>query len=81
MALVDTLADDLARETLEAIEKSGNQKLATEMAEVIGASSPTMEEAFLTAVRVRRAERRARDMLAEFNARDQKRAARPDKGG
>ncbi|MFV2003055.1 MAG: hypothetical protein ACC619_08745 [Paracoccaceae bacterium] len=81
MELVDTLADDLAKETLEAVEKSGNEKLVREMADVIGASSPTMEEAFLTAIRVRRAERRARDMLALFNARDRKLADQPDKAG
>jgi len=35
------------------------------IADMMGASSQTLEEVFLTAVRVRRAEKRARDLLAE----------------
>ena len=66
MDLAETLADKLTKETLEAIEKTGDEKLVAEMSDAIGASSPTMQEAFLTAVRIRRAENRGRDLLAEF---------------
>ncbi len=72
MGLVDTLADALAKEALEAVEKTGDEKLVDNLSEVIGASSPTMREAFLTAIRIRRAERRARKFLAEFLAQDRK---------
>ena len=67
MELVETLADALAIEALAAVEKTGDEKLTDKISEVIGASSPTLQEAFLTAVRIRRADRRARELLAELN--------------
>ena len=67
MELVETLADALAIEALAAAEKTGDEKLTDKISEVIGASSPTLQEAFLTAVRIRRADRRARELLAELN--------------
>jgi len=74
MDLAETLADKLTKETLEAIEKTGDEKLMAEMSDAIGASSPTMQEAFLTAVRIRRAEKRARVLLTEFKAHGRKSA-------
>ena len=74
MEIVETLADKLAKEALEAIEKTGDQKLVDEMSEVIGASSPTLQEAFLTAVRIRRAEKKARDLLTKFKEHGRKSA-------
>ena len=74
MELVETLADVLAKESLEAIEMFGDEKFVDKMSEVIGASSPTLEEAFLTAVRIRRAEKRARVLLTEFKAHGRKSA-------
>ncbi len=67
MQIIETLADELAQDVLAAIEKTGNDKMADQISEVIGASSQTMQEAFLTAVRVRRAEARARALLAELS--------------
>ena len=67
MQLVETLADALAIEALAAVEKTGDEKLTDRISDVIGASSPTLQEAFLTAVRIRRADRRARELLAELN--------------
>ena len=69
MELVETLADALAIEALAAAENTGDEKLTDKISEVIGASSPTLQEAFLTAVRIRRADRRARELLAEFKER------------
>jgi len=74
MELVETLADALAKEALAAMEKTGDKKLADEMSEVIGASSPTLQEAFLTAVRIRRAEKRARELLTDFKEHGRKSA-------
>ena len=67
MQLVETLADALAIEALAAVEKTGDEKLTDRISDVIGASSPTLQEAFLTAVRIRRADGRARELLAELN--------------
>ena len=72
MALVETLADALAKEALAAMEKTGDEKLTDDISKAIGASSPTMQEEFLTAVRVRRAEKRGRDLLEDFNAHGRK---------
>ncbi|MEP2782106.1 MAG: hypothetical protein ABJO67_21285 [Pseudoruegeria sp.] len=61
----DAIADELARQTLAIIEKTGEIALSDEIAGIIGASSSTLEESYLTAVRVRRAEKRARDRLKQ----------------
>ncbi len=60
-----SIADELARQTLAIIEKTGEDALSDEIAKIIGASSTTLEESYLTAVRVRRAEKRARERLKQ----------------
>jgi len=66
MQLLEDLADELAREALAAAEVSGDTTIVDQVGEVLGASSQTLQEAYLTAVRVRRAEKRARALLAPF---------------
>jgi hypothetical protein len=61
--IAEELADKLARDTLEAAERLGDEKLVEQIAQAIGASSPTTEELFRTLVRVRMAETRARKLL------------------
>lgn len=63
MSVVEDLADELARDVIKAIEATGNEDLVIEIARVLGATSQTAEEAFLTAVRVRRANIKARALL------------------
>jgi hypothetical protein len=63
MALTDDLADELARETILAMEKIGNDRLYIDVSKVLGASSTTLQEAYLTSIRVRLAERRGRLFL------------------
>lgn len=63
MGVTEDLADDLARDVIEASELMDDETLMTAMAKVLGASSTTAEEAFLTAVRVRMAEKRGRKFL------------------
>lgn len=65
MAITEDLADALARDVIEAMEALGDERLPDEVAAVIAATSPTTEEAFRTAVRVRIAERRARKFLEQ----------------
>ena len=62
MAILDDLADALARDVLE-LATDETDPLIMELAKTIGASSQTLEEAYLTAIRVRRAERRARALI------------------
>lgn len=61
--IIFDVADELARKALEIFEASGDEDIFDEVTKIIGTSSQTLEEAFKTAVRVRRAERRALEML------------------
>ena len=63
MGIVEDVADELAVESLKIINATGDDAFVNRVAETIGGSSQTMEEAYLTAVRVRRAEQRARELL------------------
>lgn len=62
MGILEDLADSLAKDVLE-LAPDETDPLIMELAKTIGASSQTLEEAYLTAIRVRRAERRARALL------------------
>lgn len=59
------LADALAADTLKAMDTLGDDRLYEEVARVLGASSQTSEEAFMTSMRIRLAERRARTFLED----------------
>ncbi len=63
MSVVDDLADKLARDTIKAMDALGDENLPEQVAKVLGASSPSSEEIFRAAVRIRLAERRARNFL------------------
>ena len=62
---VETVAGELAELALADEERSGDEQIVIKIAEIVGSSSQTLQEAFLTSVRVRRAEKRARALLAE----------------
>lgn len=65
MTPMERLADELAIETLDIVEATGDDALIRRVAEAVANASQTMEEVFLTAVRIRRAERAARAVLAK----------------
>lgn len=65
MAVVDDLADKLAQDVIKAMDALGDENLPDEVANVLGASSPSSEEVFRAAVRIRLAERRARTFLKD----------------
>lgn len=62
---VTALAAKLAEDVIEIQDATGQERLFVEVGTVLGAASQTLEEAFLTEVRVRLAERKARDFLAQ----------------
>jgi hypothetical protein len=64
-SLLEQIADALARDVLRVAQELGDDDLVGEISKVVGTSSPTTQEAFNTAVRVRMAEGRARKALAE----------------
>lgn len=70
MALTEDMADEIAQLALADELRTGDEKIIAQVAEILGSSSQTLQEAFLTSIRVRRAEKRARDMLAERAAKD-----------
>ena len=60
MRVVEELADNPAKDAIELANKLGNDDIIYETAKVLVATSSTMEEAYMTPIRVRLAERRAR---------------------
>lgn len=59
------LAASLADDVLNLQDASGEDRFYIEVAKVLGASSQTLEEAFLTEIRIRLSERNARRFLAQ----------------
>ena len=70
MALTEDMADEIAQLALADELRTGDEGIIQKVADILGSSSQTLQEAFLTSIRVRRAEKRARDMLAERAAKD-----------
>ena len=73
-AILEKIADDLALTALRLEEELGDLNVVDQIAKHIGTSSPTVEEAFRTAVRMRRAEASAKRFMAKIGA---KSATRP----
>ena len=64
MSYVDDVALELAQLALADAARTGDEKIVDQIGELLGASSQTLQESYLTFVRVRRAEARARQILA-----------------
>ena len=64
MATLQELADALARDVLAAAHDD-EDPIVDQVGKVVGASSNTLQEAYLTAIRIRRAEARGRLVIAE----------------
>ena len=58
MALLDDLADELARDVLDALDELGDDRFYEKVAKSVGELSPTLQETFMTSIRLRLAERR-----------------------
>ncbi len=65
MGITEDPADAVSRDTIAVAEKLGHDNLIAEVSKVIGASSTTTQEAFMTTVRVRLSEKRAHAYLKE----------------
>lgn len=63
MSVLEDMGDALARDVLAAMVELDDEKLADKMSKILLDASPTMQEAFLTAYRVRVAEMRGRKFL------------------
>ncbi|MFG5382484.1 hypothetical protein [Yoonia sp. R2-816] len=74
---VDRVANELADLALADQAASGDVGIVEEIGKLLGASSQTLQETYLTAVRVRRAEARARELLERRQANGFKNAPPP----
>ncbi|MFY0661227.1 MAG: hypothetical protein JXR15_12095 [Shimia sp.] len=63
MSTLDALAAKLAEDTIKAQKELGDERLFMQVSEVLGASSQSLEEAFLTEVRMRMSEEKGRAFL------------------
>ena len=86
MSVLDDMGDALARDVLAAMVELEDDKLADKMSKILLDASPTMQEAFLTAYRVRVAEVRGRKFLeaalkAKREGRDGPKGVRDSGGG
>ena len=62
-ASTEKIAAKLADETLDVMTQTGNDRFYMEVAQLIGAASQTLEEAYLTEIRVRLAARKAMSFI------------------
>lgn len=60
---IQELADNLARDTLASQAELKDDRFYEQVARVIGAASPTLQDVFMTSIRIRMAERRGREFL------------------
>ncbi len=63
MSFIQELADELARDVLESQDELGDDRFYEQVGRVLLAASPTLQEAYMTSIRIRLAERRGRDFL------------------
>ena len=63
MATLQEMADQLAEDVLAAETELEDDRFYEKVAKVIMAASPTFQEAYITSIRVRLAERRGREFL------------------
>lgn len=63
MSVLEDMGDALARDVLAAMEELGDERFYDKVSKILLDASPTMQEAFLTAFRVRVAEKRGRAFI------------------
>jgi hypothetical protein len=78
MGVVEDLGDELAKKTIEAMDEIGEDRFYNDVARVIGASSPTLQEAFLTSIRIRLAAARGNEFIDATLEAKRKGARAPD---
>ena len=67
--LAEKLADDLAAKAIANIQATGDEDVVSLLSKTIGEQSQTLQEAFITSIRVQRAAIRAAELL-ERRSRD-----------
>ncbi|MEM1364089.1 MAG: hypothetical protein AAGF94_20710, partial [Pseudomonadota bacterium] len=65
MGTTEDLADELALSVIKYVDASGDDGVISDIVKILGATSQSAEEAFLTSMRVRRANQKARELLLQ----------------
>jgi hypothetical protein len=65
MGITEDLADQLARDTIAAVDRTGDDSLISQVSKILASSSIAAQEAYMVAVRAIQAERRARKFLED----------------
>ena len=60
MSIVEEMGDTLARDVIAALDELGDDRFYDKVGKILGDASPTLQESFMTAIRVRLADIRAR---------------------
>jgi hypothetical protein len=63
MSFIQDLADALARDVIESQDELQNDRFYEQVGRVLMEASPTLNEAFMTSIRIRLAEQRGRQFL------------------
>jgi len=63
VSVLEDMGDALARDVIAAMDELGDERFYDKISKVLLDASPTMQEAFLTAYRVRVAEKRGRAFI------------------
>ncbi len=74
---IQDLADKLARDALQASQDLDDPFFYEQVSKIVGASSTTLQEAFLTSIRIRQAEARGRRFMEQALAARKTGAAMP----
>ena len=77
MSLAEDLADKLAARVIAHVQATGDEDLVAVVSSTLGDSSQTLQEAFVTSVRVQRAALRADALVDRRIAEHAGRTARP----
>lgn len=77
MSAIEDLAHALAQDVIDALEELDDDRFYDKVGKVVADGSPTLHEAFMTAIRVRLAERRARGFLDQALKTKRAAAAKP----
>lgn len=65
MSIVEEMGDTLARDVIAALDELGDDRFYDKVGKILGDASPTLQESFMTAIRVRLADIRARKFLEQ----------------
>jgi hypothetical protein len=65
MGILQDLTEQLAKDVVEAMDETGDDRLHEKVGKVLLDASPTTQEAYMTAIRVILAERKGRKFLEQ----------------